>query len=57
MSSACLSLFVAPVQVIRGSGALSQAGAAIARLGSRPLIVGGDRTLTEAGFVGELSVF
>lgn len=47
MSSACLSLFVAPVQVIRGSGALSQAGAAIARLGSRPLIVGGNRTLAE----------
>lgn len=40
-----LSLAVAPAQVIRGSGVLAQAGAAIARLGSRPLIVAGNQTL------------
>ncbi|HEY9874863.1 MAG TPA: iron-containing alcohol dehydrogenase family protein [Candidatus Obscuribacterales bacterium] len=39
------SLMVAPAQVLRGSQALAQAGEAIARLGRRPLIVGGDRTL------------
>ncbi|HEY9644620.1 MAG TPA: iron-containing alcohol dehydrogenase family protein [Coleofasciculaceae cyanobacterium] len=38
-------LSVAPAQVIRGAGILQQAGAAIARLGQRPLVVGGDRTL------------
>lgn len=40
-----LCLNVAPAQVIRGSQALTQAKEAIARLGSRPLVVGGDRTL------------
>jgi glycerol dehydrogenase len=39
------TLYVAPARVIRGSQALTQAGEAIARLGSRPLVVGGDRTL------------
>lgn len=47
-SSALLSLAVAPAQVVRGSGALAQAGATIARLGKRPLIVGGDASLAAA---------
>ena len=38
-------LSIAPAQVMRGAGILAQAGAAIARLGKRPLVVGGDRTL------------
>ncbi|WP_416360987.1 iron-containing alcohol dehydrogenase family protein [Microcoleus sp. FACHB-672] len=41
------SMNVAPAQVIRGSQALS--GEAIARLGLRPLVVAGERTLTSAG--------
>lgn len=40
-----LSLTVAPAQVLRGSQALALSGEAIARLGQRPLVVGGDRTL------------
>lgn len=36
---------MAPAQVVRGADALSQSGDAIARLGKRPLLVGGDRTL------------
>lgn len=43
--SLILSLSVAPAQVLRGDHALEQAGSAIARLGSRPLMVGGDRSL------------
>ena len=44
--SAILStLCVAPAQVIRGQGVLATAGSAIAHLGQRPLVVGGDRTL------------
>ncbi|MDB9314852.1 iron-containing alcohol dehydrogenase family protein [Spirulina sp. CS-785/01] len=39
------SLFVAPTQVLRGNQSLAQAGENIAKLGQRPLIVGGDRTL------------
>lgn len=39
------TLSVAPAKVLRGDRLLEQAGNAIARLGSRPLIVGGDRTL------------
>lgn len=39
---------VAPSRVLRSPEALEQAGDAIATLGSRPLIVGGDRTLTVA---------
>lgn len=39
------TLSVAPVRVMRGTEALTQAGAAIAQLGKRPLVVGGDRTL------------
>ncbi|MGA7933541.1 MAG: iron-containing alcohol dehydrogenase family protein [Kovacikia sp.] len=38
-------LAVAPSQVLRGSGVLVQAGAAIALLGKNPLVVGGDQTL------------
>jgi glycerol dehydrogenase-like iron-containing ADH family enzyme len=40
-----LSLTVAPAQVLRGFQALEQSGEAIAHLGQRPLVVGGDRTL------------
>jgi glycerol dehydrogenase-like iron-containing ADH family enzyme len=40
-----ISLMVAPAHVLRGSEALAQSGAAIARLGQRPLLVGGDLTL------------
>ncbi|MFE4106373.1 iron-containing alcohol dehydrogenase family protein [Almyronema epifaneia] len=38
-------LTIAPAQVLRGSGILADIGDAIARLGQRPLIVAGDRTL------------
>ncbi|MDX2228061.1 MAG: iron-containing alcohol dehydrogenase family protein [Leptolyngbyaceae cyanobacterium bins.349] len=38
-------LNVAPAQVIRGRGILTEAVGAIARFGQRPLLVGGDRTL------------
>lgn len=44
-ATSLFSLSVAPGRVLRGQKALSQAGEAIARLGHRPLIVGGDRTL------------
>lgn len=40
-----LSLTVAPSQVLRGSQALELSGNAIARLGQRPLVVGGNCTL------------
>ncbi len=43
--SALPTLTIAPAQVLRGAGILEQAGAAIAQLGQRPLVVGGDRTL------------
>ncbi len=36
---------IAPAQVLRGAGAIAQAGDAIARFGQRPLVIGGDRTL------------
>ncbi|GAB4437619.1 MAG: iron-containing alcohol dehydrogenase family protein [Cyanobacteria bacterium J069] len=36
---------IAPAQVMRGQGAIAQAAEAIARLGQRPLVIGGDRTL------------
>lgn len=39
-------LNVAPAQVIRSRGCLEQSGAEIARLGHRPLIVGGDCSTT-----------
>ncbi len=38
-------LTIAPAQVVRGAGILAQMGKVIARLGQRPLIVGGDRSL------------
>lgn len=40
-----VSLFVAPGRVLRAEQCLAQSGEAIALLGKRPLIVGGDRTL------------
>ncbi|MCA1991594.1 MAG: iron-containing alcohol dehydrogenase family protein [Coleofasciculus sp. S288] len=40
-----LSLTVAPVRVLRGFQALEHSGEAIARLGQRPLVVGGTHTL------------
>jgi glycerol dehydrogenase len=43
--SQLLSLTMAPAQVLRGANALAQSGPAIARFGTRPLVVGGDRTL------------
>lgn len=47
MTSAPLpALAIAPAQVLRGSGILSQAGELVSRLGQRPLIVGGDQTLS-----------
>lgn len=39
------SLLVAPGRVVRGEKCLAESGEAIALLGKRPLIVGGDRTL------------
>ncbi|MCU0565531.1 MAG: iron-containing alcohol dehydrogenase family protein [Oculatellaceae cyanobacterium Prado106] len=39
------TLTIAPAQVMRGAGILAQAGSAIARLGQRPLVIGGDHTL------------
>lgn len=49
------TLMVAPAQVVRGSGILSESGPIIARLGQRPLLVGGDRTLrTAAPFLAEM---
>jgi len=39
------TLSLAPAQVMRGAGILPRVGTAIARLGKRPFIVGGDRTL------------
>lgn len=44
-SSSVLALTIAPAKVIRGSQILTQAADAISQLGSRPLIVSGDRTL------------
>lgn len=44
-STSLLSLTVSPAQVLRGSQALELSGKAIARLGHRPLVVGGNSTL------------
>jgi glycerol dehydrogenase len=46
MSPSLLSLTVAPAQVLRGRNLLSQAESAIAQLGTRPLLVGGQQALT-----------
>ncbi|XGW00102.1 MAG: iron-containing alcohol dehydrogenase family protein [Leptolyngbya sp. BL-A-14] len=40
-------LTIAPAQVLRGRGVLTQVGSAIARLGQRPLVIGGRQTLAE----------
>lgn len=40
-----VSLSIAPAQVVRGFHAIEQVGDLIARLGSRPLMIGGDRSL------------
>ncbi|MEC4817964.1 MAG: iron-containing alcohol dehydrogenase family protein [Scytonema sp. PMC 1069.18] len=45
-ASSILTLTIAPAKVIRGLQVLGQATGAIARLGSRPLILGGERTLS-----------
>src|SRR5690349_9098726 len=51
-TDALVSLTIAPAQVLRGFNAIEQLGdastpwgKAFARLGSRPLVVGGDQTL------------
>ncbi|MBW4665795.1 MAG: iron-containing alcohol dehydrogenase family protein [Chroococcus sp. CMT-3BRIN-NPC107] len=44
-TSPIFTLSVAPAKVLRGDRTLEQAGNAIASLGKRPLIVGGDRTI------------
>ncbi|PZO11700.1 MAG: oxidoreductase [Leptolyngbya foveolarum] len=41
-------LSIAPAQVIRGSGVLASSAKLFARFGKRPLLIGGDRTLTIA---------
>ncbi|MCU0547926.1 MAG: iron-containing alcohol dehydrogenase family protein [Leptolyngbya sp. Prado105] len=40
-----VSLSIAPAQVVRGFGAIEQVGDQIARLGRRPLMIGGERSL------------
>jgi glycerol dehydrogenase-like iron-containing ADH family enzyme len=45
-ASTLLTLTIAPSKVIRGAGVLSSAVVEIASLGSRPLIVSGNRTLS-----------
>lgn len=44
-TSSVITLQVSPAQVMRGKGAIKQAGENIAQLGKRPLIIGGDRAL------------
>ncbi|MEM8777929.1 MAG: iron-containing alcohol dehydrogenase family protein [Cyanobacteria bacterium P01_G01_bin.49] len=46
VSTSISPLFVSPTQVIKGEGILSQVGQAIARLGKRPLVVGGNHSLS-----------
>ena len=41
-----IPLIISPGKVLRGDNILSQSGAEIAKLGNRPLIVGGDRSLS-----------
>jgi len=43
-TTTAITMALAPAQVVRGSGVLSQAKDAIARLGQQPLVIGGDRT-------------
>ena len=44
-SSQVTTLQVSPGQIMRGKGAITEAGAIIAQLGKRPLMIGGDRAL------------
>lgn len=44
-STDLVSLTIAPAQVVRGFAAIEQVGDRIAQLGSRPLLIGGDRSL------------
>ncbi|GAX40662.1 iron-containing alcohol dehydrogenase [Tolypothrix sp. NIES-4075] len=44
-SNSLFTLTIAPAKVIRGAGALTNCTEAISRLGTRPLILAGDRTL------------
>jgi glycerol dehydrogenase-like iron-containing ADH family enzyme len=48
VSGAYPTLTIAPAQVMRGAGILTSATEIIARLGKRPLMVGGDSTLSIA---------
>ncbi len=41
-------LSIAPAQVIRGNGVLARSSELLARLGARPLLVGGDKSLSVA---------
>jgi glycerol dehydrogenase len=41
-----LTLAVAPAQVIRGKGILPQMGEVLAQMGSRPIVIGGEQSLT-----------
>ncbi len=43
-SASTITMALAPAQVLRGSGSLAEAGEAIASLGQRPLVIGGDRS-------------
>jgi glycerol dehydrogenase len=44
-SQSVVSLMIAPAQVVRGEGAIEQIGDQIAWFGTRPLMVGGERSL------------
>jgi glycerol dehydrogenase-like iron-containing ADH family enzyme len=44
-TSQIIPLLVAPAKILRGEGCLRNSGEAIAALGKRPLVLGGDRTL------------
>ncbi|GBF79054.1 iron-containing alcohol dehydrogenase family protein [Aphanothece sacrum] len=46
VSTSITPLLISPSQVLKGDGILSQAGSAIARFGQRPLIVGGNHSLS-----------
>lgn len=45
LKSSVVTLQVSPAQVMRGQGAIKEAGSAIAQLGQTPLIIGGEHTL------------
>lgn len=46
LTSSAITLQVSPAQVMRGKGAISQAGAQIAQFGKRPLVIVGEPTQT-----------